>query len=110
MKKIELTPKSEEEILSHIEELSPDELLHKSSKLEFLPGVKRALERGADVHARDDAALRWASEKGHKDVVEVLLRAGADVRDDEPLRWVALNGHKEVVELLLNKVVSTKDN
>ena len=98
-----LIPKSEEEILSHLEELSPDKLLLKSSQIGFLPGVKRALERGASVHAQDDLALCWASEKGHKDVVELLLKAGANVhaRDDYALRWAAEYGHKSVVELLL---------
>ena len=98
-----LKPKSEEEILSHLEELRPNELLLKSSELRFLPGVKRALERGANVHAQDDRALRRAAEYGHKSIVELLLRAGANVhaRDDYALRWAAEYGHKEVVELLL---------
>ena len=36
--------------------------------------VRWALERGADVHADDDWALRMASENGHTDTVELLKR------------------------------------
>jgi hypothetical protein len=38
------------------------------------------LAAGADVHAKDDSALRWASWNGHLAVVDrLLLAAGADV-------------------------------
>ena len=74
-----LRPKSKEEILSHLGDLNPRELLAKSTEIGFLPGVKLALERGADVHADNDGALRWASKNGHKDVVELLLKNGADI-------------------------------
>ena len=48
-------------------------------------------------------ALRWASTSGHAAVVELLLKAGANVHawDDESLRWASENGHATVVELLL---------
>jgi len=34
--------------------------------------VKYLVEKGADVHADDDGALRWAAESGHLDVVKYL--------------------------------------
>ena len=48
--------------------------------------------------------------EGHKEVVKILLSAGADVhiRDGDlnsgsaALMWASLKGHKEVVELLLS--------
>jgi ankyrin repeat protein len=43
--------------------------------------VKRLLEKGADVNAPDedgDTALMWAVFKGHKDVVKVLHKWGAN--------------------------------
>ena len=40
---------------------------------------KSLLEHGADVHAMEDSALRWASEEGHLEVVRILLEHGADV-------------------------------
>ena len=50
-----------------------------------------------------DSALREAAESGYKDVVGLLLKAGADVHadDDCALYLAAENGHKDVVELLL---------
>jgi ankyrin repeat protein len=98
-----LKPKSEEEILSHLGGLSPENLLIMSSKIGFLPGVKLALKNGANVHAKNDYALRWASGNGHKDVVELLLKNGVNVHadNDDALRWASANGHKDVVELLL---------
>lgn len=42
--------------------------------------VERLLERGADIHARDNAALRWAAKDGQTETVELLLERGADTR------------------------------
>ena len=65
--------------------------------------VKVLLEHGADVHADDDWALRWASYNGHTETVKVLLEHGADVhaRDDYSLRLASDNGHTETVKLFL---------
>ncbi|MEK0338214.1 MAG: ankyrin repeat domain-containing protein [Nitrosopumilus sp.] len=100
-----LKPKSEEEILASIGDLSPDKLLSQSAEKGFLAGVNKALEDGADVHAVDDFALRFASYKGYYDVVKLLLDRGADVHanihaQDDALHWASQNGHYDVVELL----------
>jgi ankyrin repeat protein len=65
--------------------------------------VERLLQAGADVHARGDAALRWAAAHGHTETVALLLQAGADVHaeNDDALRRAALLGHTETVALLL---------
>lgn len=65
--------------------------------------VAALLAAGANVHARDDVALRTASAEGHADVVSLLLAAGANVhaRDDKPLRVASDEGHADVVSLLL---------
>lgn len=64
--------------------------------------TKLLLEKGANVHARNDYALRRAAENEHLEVVELLIGKGADIHayDDYALRWAAENGHLEVVELL----------
>ena len=66
--------------------------------------VKQLLTNGANVHACDDYALRWASYDGHAEMVSLLLNAGANVHadDDDALRTASRNGHVEVVSLLLN--------
>ena len=48
-----------------------------------LPRVQDALDRGADVQAKDDdckTALDWASGNGHEKVAALLLDRGADVQ------------------------------
>lgn len=97
-----LTPKSEKQILSGLGELSPNKLLWKSSIIGFLPGVKLALERRVDF-SELDKALGQVAVNGHKEIVELLLKAGANVHaeDGQALIYAAENGHKDVVELLL---------
>ena len=64
--------------------------------------VRLLLQAGANVHTLDDAALRSASENGHAEVVRLLLKAGANVHADYALGWSSYKGHTEVVHLLLN--------
>jgi len=60
-----------------------------------------------DVNAKDDVGetpLHWAAWIGHKEIVELLITAGADVNakgDGTPLHHAALRGKKEIVELLI---------
>ncbi|MEK0338517.1 MAG: hypothetical protein QQN41_13895, partial [Nitrosopumilus sp.] len=71
-----LKGKSEEEILHSMhsmKDLDPNDLLYKSAKSGFLPGVNKALEDGADVHANVDYALRLASENSHYKIVKLLV-------------------------------------
>ena len=67
---------------------------------DFIP---LSVKAGADVHAKDDYALRWASSRGHAAVVECLLKTGAHVHAnyDIALRLASANGHAAVVECLL---------
>jgi ankyrin repeat protein len=74
--------------------------------------VKVLLEKGADLEAKDDTGqtpLSVASEKGHKDVVQLLLAAGQvdvdskDKNGQTPLWMAARNGHEGIVQLLLER-------
>ena len=61
------------------------------------------LKAGADVHANEDEALRYAAENGYTEIVKILLKAGADVHadDDEALCLAIGGGHTEIVKILL---------
>ena len=60
------------------------------------------VENDADVHDKNDEALRLASWKGHLEVVKYLVEHGADVhaQNDEALRWASRYGHLKVVKYL----------
>ena len=65
--------------------------------------IKKLIEEGANVHAGNDYALRYASENGHTQVVKLLLEHGANVHvyDDYALREASECGHTDIVKLLL---------
>jgi len=65
--------------------------------------IQMLINEGANTHADDDYAFRWAFTNGHIKVVKILLENGADVHvnTDFPLRQASENGHLEVVKLLL---------
>ena len=81
-----------------------DRRLLKASEDGRTDAVKELLDKGADVHAGNDMALRHASWNGHTETVKALLKAGADVRalGDAALLWAAGMGHTETVKLLLD--------
>jgi ankyrin repeat protein len=81
-----------------------------ASRVGSLASVTALLERGATVDAKDDrrgqTALMWASAEGHADVVEALIKAGADFRlrlssGFSPLLFAIREGQSGVVRALL---------
>ena len=86
----------------------------------FMPieeAVTLAIQAGADVHAKNDYALRYASMYGNLPVVKVLVKAGADVHaadddalrsasashadNDYALRRASMYGHLSIVKVLV---------
>lgn len=80
--------------------------------------VKALLAKGADVNAKfryGATALSYASDKGHLEVVKVLLDNQADVNVKDtfygatPLVWAAQKGHTGIVVALLDKGAEGRD-
>lgn len=71
--------------------------------------VKALLDAGADVHAGDDMALRWAAESGCLEAVKILLDAGADVHagKDQALCSAANRGNTKIIKMLLDAGADT---
>ena len=74
-----------------------------------LDAVKECLAEDVPINHQDvemgNSALHLACANGHKEVVEFLLDAGADINSlnkskNTPLHWAALLGRLEVVKLL----------
>ncbi|XP_072246014.1 oxysterol-binding protein-related protein 1 isoform X2 [Leuresthes tenuis] len=103
-----------------MEELEPEEQFLRFARNGDLPGVQRLLmakireetQININCKGKSKSNLGWtplhlACYFGHKDVVEELLKAGADVNlpnniGDTPLHKAAFTGRKEVVMLLLH--------
>ncbi|AYV85138.1 MAG: repeat protein [Satyrvirus sp.] len=64
--------------------------------------VKYVIEKGADIHAENDQALRKASRNGHLEIVKLLIEKGANIHavNDGALHGASFNGHLEIVKLL----------
>ena len=74
-------------------------------KINDVNTIKYLVDNGADIHASDDYALRWFSEKGHLDVVKYLVEIGANIHacNEQALRWSAFNGNLKLVKYLIEK-------
>jgi len=85
--------------------------IHEAVEKGDLEEVKRLLEKGADVNAKDKdgwTPFSRAANDGHKEVAELLIAKGADMNTKDnwgetPLYQAVENGHKEVVELSIAK-------
>ena len=102
MKEKTLLPTKEEQL---------NTTLMRASNYGYLEVVKLLLEHGADVHAHEDEALKWASMNGHTEVVKLLLEHGADVHacEDEALKSASVRGYVEIVKLLREHKVLEKN-
>ncbi|HEX9760646.1 MAG TPA: ankyrin repeat domain-containing protein [Candidatus Acidoferrales bacterium] len=77
-----------------------------------LSAVRAALDAGMDVNAKyryGATALFPACDRGHVEIVKLLLERGAEVNVQDtfyratPLGWAANKGHAEIIKLLLDK-------
>lgn len=67
--------------------------------------ILAVLQEGADLHDKDENALRSAAGAGHRDTVALLLDQGADpsAKHHHALRLAARGGHLDVALLLLQR-------
>jgi ankyrin repeat protein len=81
--------------------------------------VKSLLDRGVDVNTKfryGATALSYASDKGHLEVVKLLIerKANVNVKDTfygaTPIIWAAQKGHTKVVEALLDAGAEGRDD
>ncbi len=74
--------------------------LQSASALGNLTVVKYLIEQGADIHADNNAALRYATYNGHLPVVRFLVENKADIYDPV-LRHACWGCHLPVIEFLV---------
>ena len=103
-----MTPKSTNDMIKSLGNLSPNKLLIVGSTKGVESLVTHALNSGADIHYNNDEAVRMASHEGNSEIVQLLIDNGADVNVYEglPLILASTNNHTETVKLLkkyLNK-------
>ncbi|MEK6334712.1 MAG: ankyrin repeat domain-containing protein [Acidobacteriota bacterium] len=84
-----------------------------------LAAVTALLDKGADVNAKfryGSTALFKAAERGHTEIVKLLLARGADVTVKDTfygataMTWALSNGHVETIRALLEKDSSGVDD
>jgi len=65
--------------------------------------VSALLSVGANVHAWDNYALRWAARRGRTDIAKLLLEHGADISscDNEALRSAAFYFDVDTIKVLV---------
>ncbi len=88
-----------------LEQKDIDEMLRDTAEKGYLDVVKFLLEKGADINANKNAAVRYASYFGRLETVRYLVEQGANIHtnDDEALIWASTNKHIEIIKYLLDQ-------
>jgi outer membrane protein assembly factor BamB len=96
-----------------------NEELLRAAKAGDAKSVEAALAKGADVNAKTSygaTALSFAADKGHTEVVRVLIQHKADIDSKDsfyksaPMFWALYRGHAGVVKLLIESGAKNADN
>ena len=90
-------------------ESTPGISIHEAAEKGDIKAVKQHLTAGTDVNAKNKygvTPLHWATDKGHKEIAELLIAKGADVNamknkySKTPLDWAIDFKHTELANLL----------
>ena len=100
---------SDDELNNELLKLKPQDAFDKSVQINYLNGIKKAIDRGADINIKINfgwTALISASYFGHLDVVKFLVKNGADVNiksndGDTALIKASSKGYLDVVKFLV---------
>lgn len=104
---------TEEEVLNSLKDLSPNELLSVSSNKNFVEGVEKALNDGAELNSESTLnSFRSAVLFGSINVAIYLINKGIDIyyRDGIVLIWAIDGNYNELVKLLLKKGTNFNKN
>jgi ankyrin repeat protein len=88
----------------------PDSQLIDAIRSSDLPRAEALLNAGANIdsNAHGSTALVWASHRGNKEIVRMLLYRGANVNasmsdGNTALMWATNSGNEEIVRMLLDR-------
>ena len=72
--------------------------------------VKKMIEQGADIHTRDEYALRWASNYGHLPVVKFLVENSSYIHIDDSTNamWKMASKHPNIVNYFKRQLLKKK--
>ena len=77
-----------------------DNQLIEASEKGDLEQVKELIEQGANIHADNDYALRWASYRGHLDIAKYLIAHKANIEKvDNKMRPKIDNWIKMIIKV-----------
>lgn len=63
--------------------------------------VSLLLKNGADIHVNNDYPIHMASHHDKLEIVKLLLETGANVNNSQALYWASFHGNVDIVKLLL---------
>jgi hypothetical protein len=78
-------------------------IIAEACKVGDISYLEEKRKEGYDLHADNELLLRMCSEQGYFDVVEYLIKQGADVNivNGRAIDWAIINQHISIIKLLI---------